>query len=86
MQDIVTLLPKKEEIIGLSFHFIQSGYYENALYERINSELTWVPEEAFLEMEDNDSKIFFAAFSKLICPDNNSASLLLINKMLHFLS
>ncbi len=66
MQDIVNLLPKKEEIIGLSFHFTESGYYENALYERINSELTWIPDEVFLEMEDNDSKIFINHFNKLI--------------------
>jgi UDP-N-acetylglucosamine 2-epimerase len=66
MQDIVNLLPQKEEIIGLSFHFTESGYYENALYERINSELTWIPDEVFLEMEDNDSKIFINYFNKLI--------------------
>ena len=66
MQDIVNLLSKKDEIIGLSFHFIGSTYNQNILSERMTSELNWVPEEAFLEIDNNDSKIFIDYFKNLI--------------------
>lgn len=66
MEDIVNLLPAKEEVIGLSIHFTESGYYENILSERINSKTTWMPEEVFLEIGNNDSKKFINHFNQLI--------------------